>query len=312
MPVFSEQFYQIDPFAPPPGGTALQQQYLQVSNVAGSGSINTLSSAGTTAANGDRIDGSDITAIYFDTITVTMNGSTVNISGATFYLADGRRYFSPTDGTNLDPATFVATVSTGSSNVSVTIASLGPPCFTTGTRIAVSGGQVTIETLTVGDMVETLDHGAQPLRWIGTRTVPGLGDFAPIRIAKGVFGNDRALLVSPQHRMLISGSEAEYYFGEQEMLVAAKHLIGMKGVTQVNRREITYVHLLFDRHEIVFAEGAASESFHPDSLLIDRDLALREEILAVFPEFLERRENGRLPLVRPSIAGREARVLTAA
>ncbi|MGB7322001.1 MAG: hypothetical protein WBC95_11370, partial [Albidovulum sp.] len=100
MPVFSEQFYQIDPFAPPPGGTVLQQQFLQVSNVGGSGSLANLSSAGTTATNGDRIDGSDITAIYLDTITVTMNGITTNISGATFYLADGRRLFSPTDGTN--------------------------------------------------------------------------------------------------------------------------------------------------------------------------------------------------------------------
>lgn len=310
MPVFFEQFYQIDPFSPPAAGTLLQQQYLQVSNVAGAGSINTLSSAGTTAINGDRVDGSDITAIYFDTITVTMNSATVNISGATFYLADGRRYFSPTDGTNLDPATFVGTVSTGTTNVSVPVSALGPPCFTAGTLISVPGGQVAIETLAEGDHVETLDHGPQELRWIGRSEVAGDRETAPVAIAAGVLGNDRELLVSPEHRMLLSGWLAELHFGEAEILVAAKHLVGMPGVRRQPVDRVDYIHLLFDRHEIVFAEGAPSESFHPGSHLLDRDKALLAEIAAIFPEIVKPRRRKAVRAVRRVITGHEARVLS--
>ncbi|MFZ1727592.1 MAG: Hint domain-containing protein [Albidovulum sp.] len=312
MPTFMEQFYAMDPFSPPPGGTTITQQYLQVSNVAGSGSINTLSSAGTTAANGDRIDGTDITAIYFDTIRVTMNGVTQNISGATFYLADGRRFFSPTDGTNLDPATFVSTVSTGSANVSVTTTALGPPCFTAGTLIAVPGGTVAVETLAPGDLVETLDHGPQVLRWIGQRRVPATSDLAPVRFAVGALGNDAVLLVSPQHRMLLRGALAELYFGQDEVLVAAKHLIGSPGVTCQEQTEVTYLHLLFDRHEIVFANGAPSESFHPGSILLARDDALRREIMAIFPDLPLAGAEGIIPLARPEVKGREARIFLAA
>ncbi len=311
MPVFSEQFYQIDPFSPPPAGTVLQQQYLQVSNVAGSGSINTLSSAGTTATNGDRIDGSDITAIYFDTIRVTMNGVTQNISGATFYLADGRRYFSPTNGINLDPAIFVNTVSTGSANVSVTVTTLNPPCFTLGSLIGTPDGPVAIETLGVGDLVETLDHGPQPVRWIGQREVAATGPFAPIRFEAGVVGNDRPLLVSPQHRMLIRGWRADLWLGEAEVLVAAKHLLHWPGVAIAPMERVTYVHLLFDMHEIVFAEGAPSESFHPGSWMLDGESALRAEIAAVFPEIESRAAISRLLPARRVITGREARLLAA-
>ena len=311
MPVFSEQFYEIDPFSPPAGGTVLQQQYLQVSNVAGSGSINTLSSAGTTATNGDRIDNTDITAIYLDTITVTMNGVTQNISGATFYLADGRRFFTPTDGTNLDPATFVATVSTGSSNASVAITSLSPPCFTTGTRIAVPGGQVAIETLAVGDLVETLDHGPQPVRWIGQREVAATGPFAPIRFETEVVGNERPLLVSPQHRMLIRDWRADLWFGEPEVLIAAKHLLHWPGVEAAPMERVTYVHLLFGEHEIVFAEGAPSESFHPGSWMLEDDRAMRAEIQAIFPDIDTISRTQIVPTARRVITAREARVIAA-
>lgn len=310
MAVFSEQFYQMDPFAPPPVGTTLQQQYLQVSNVAGSGSINTLSSAGTSATTGDRIDGTDITAIYFDRITVTMNGSTVNVSGATFYLADGRRFFSPTDGTNLDPATYVGTVSTGSTNVSVTLPALGPACFTKGTMISVPGGRVAIETLAEGDLVETLDHGPQVLRWIGRSEVAGDRETAPVAIAAGALGNDRDLMVSPEHRMLLSGWLAELHFGEAEVLVAAKHLLGKPGVRRQPVDRVDYFHLLFDRHEIVFAEGAPSESFHPGSHLLDRDTDLLAEITAIFPEIVAPRHRA-AGAARRVITAREAGVLAA-
>jgi hypothetical protein len=118
-------------------------------------------------------------------------------------------------------------------------------------------------------------------------------------------------MVSPEHRMLMTGWLAELNFGEDEVLVAAKHLVGMPGITRQEQAEITYLHLLFDRHEIVFAEGAPSESLHPSSWLITGDSALRAEIVAVFPELMDRLAGPPLPAARRVVSRREARLIAA-
>ena len=101
------------------------------------------------------------------------------------------------------------------------------------------------------------------LRWVGSRSVDGRDGLAPIRFAKGALpGLDEDLLVSPQHRMLISGYQAEMLFGEPEVLVAAKHLLGMPGVTLERKTLVTYFHLMLDQHQILFAEGVETESFY--------------------------------------------------
>lgn len=104
-------------------------------------------------------------------------------------------------------------------------------CFTPGTRIATPHGVRAIETLAVGEQVVTRDHGLQPIRWIGARQVPALGCFAPVHLRAGTLtGQDRDLLVSPQHRLLFQGYRAELLFGTTEVLVAAKHLIDGRAV----------------------------------------------------------------------------------
>ena len=159
-------------------------------------------------------------------------------------------------------------------------------CFTPGTRIATPQGQRPIEDLRVGDMVVTRDHGLQPIRWIQSRTVPAVDRFAPVRIRPGVVtGLETDLLVSPQHRMLFQGYQAELLFGDSEVLVAATHLVDGLDVTTEVGGEVTYFHMMFDQHEIVYAEGAASESFHPGEIGLSAvsDPA-REELFALFPE----------------------------
>ena len=159
-------------------------------------------------------------------------------------------------------------------------------CFGAGTRFATARGARCVEDLQVGDLVVTRDHGLQPIRWMGTRTVPAKGDFAPIRIRPGVLkGQENDIVVSPQHRMLFQGYRSQLLFGESEVLVAAKHLVDGVDVTIEQRAEITYVHILFDIHEIIFAEGAASESFHPGEVgLCAVHGAAREELFALFPD----------------------------
>lgn len=158
-------------------------------------------------------------------------------------------------------------------------------CFTAGTRIATPRGAREVEALAPGDLVITRDNGLQPIRWVGRRTVPALGALAPVKFAPGILGNERELLVSPQHRMLLQGPEASLLFGESEILATAKHLVNGGTVTQTPGGEITYVHILFDQHEIVYAEGAPSESFFPggEGLGAVEDAA-REELFALFPE----------------------------
>jgi len=159
-------------------------------------------------------------------------------------------------------------------------------CFTPGARILTQFGERAIEQLHLGDMVVTRDHGLQPIRWIGQRSVPGIGDFAPISVASSVMQGSRdELLVSPQHRILFTGYRAELLFGESEVLVAAKHLVNDRDVRICPCDEVTYIHIMFDRHEVIYAEGIATESFHAgDTALSAVTAASREELFAIFPE----------------------------
>jgi Hint domain/RTX calcium-binding nonapeptide repeat (4 copies)/Nidogen-like len=158
-------------------------------------------------------------------------------------------------------------------------------CFTEGTLIATPHGDWPIETLRPGDFVLTRDHGPQPLRWVGTSDVQGTGLLAPIEFARGAFGNDRPLLVSPQHRMLYEGGLATLYFEAREVMVPAKHLVNGTTIREVNREKLRYIHLLFDHHEVIWASGAPSESFHPGAEGLEAiDDPAREELFSVFPE----------------------------
>lgn len=183
-------------------------------------------------------------------------------------------------------------------------------CFTPGTRIRTPLGERPVETLAPGDMVITADRGAQPLRWVGRRRVTATGRFTPIRIRAGLFDNARDLVVSPQHRILYEGYRAQLLFGHHQVLVPAKHLVDHHEVLEEETDEVTYIHLLFDHHEIVFAEGARTESFHPGHVGLDAILApAREELFAVFPELrAEPRAFG--PTSRHCLKRFEARMLT--
>ncbi len=159
-------------------------------------------------------------------------------------------------------------------------------CFTPGTRILTDRGERPIETLRPGDGIVTRDHGVQPLRWIGNSTVRGEGRFAPIRIDPSVMpGARRALLVSPQHRILFEGYRAELLFGSDEVLVSAAHLEDGHTVRAEPCNAVTYLHLMLDQHEVIYAEGAATESFHAGaSGLTAISDAAREEMFTLFPE----------------------------
>ncbi|WP_372572530.1 Hint domain-containing protein [Ruegeria jejuensis] len=160
-------------------------------------------------------------------------------------------------------------------------------CFTEGTMIRTPGGERAIETLQVGDLVDTLDHGPQPIRWIGRRSVAGRGRHAPIRFAPGTIGNDRPVQVSPQHRVLLSGWRCELFFHAPEVLCAAKHLCDGDRIHRAPCDQITYFHLMFDRHEIVLGENALLESFYAGDHILQADRACYDELIELFPELAD-------------------------
>ncbi|MBV0890476.1 Hint domain-containing protein [Paracoccus sp. Z118] len=190
------------------------------------------------------------------------------------------------------------------------------PCFAGGTRIMTAKGHRPVERIAVGDLVQTVDHGLQVVRWAGARRLDAVDLAAnlallPIRIRRGALGERlprRDLLVSPQHRVMVRSAVARAMFGADEVLVAAKHLLALDGV-EIARdlREVTYHHILFDRHEIVLSEGAASESlFLGEQALLALGEAARNEILTLFPEL-----KAGLPEAgaRPFLTGRQGRGL---
>ncbi len=170
----------------------------------------------------------------------------------------------------------------------------GVICFTPGTRILTPRGPVLVEALREGDMVQTRDSGAQPVCWTGARRFSGARLFAmptlrPIRLRPGALGPDRPneeILVSPEHRMLIQGQAAQELFNTPEVLVAARDLVnGTTVVRDSVLKEVTYIHLLLPRHEVLFANGLPTESFHPaNTALSTLDPKDRACLLKVLPE----------------------------
>ena len=185
-------------------------------------------------------------------------------------------------------------------------------CFTGGTGILTPHGERPIEALRPGDLVLTRDHGPRPVRWIDRSLATGRGDLAPVRIGKGLLGTTRDLLVSPQHRMVYQGSDAVLMFDSSEVMVPAKHLVNGSTVTREACDAVTYYHLLFDTHEVIFANGAATESFHPGhhGLGAVAETA-RHELFTLFPDL---RADPRIygDTARPVLRSYEARLLNVA
>ncbi len=173
---------------------------------------------------------------------------------------------------------------TGAERSDLTYDTTNVVCFTRGTLIHTARGRVLVEDIEPGERIQTRDNGVQVVRWAGSRNVEATGKFAPILIREGFLDNERDLLVSPQHRMLLQGWRTELYIGESEALAAARMLVNGEGVVQREGGMVEYFHILFDRHEIILAENCWSESFQPGQMAIEElGDASRRELFALFP-----------------------------
>ncbi|MFN7223927.1 MAG: Hint domain-containing protein [Paracoccaceae bacterium] len=255
------------------------------------------------------------------TLKVTqINGMNV-VAGQIVTLPSGQQVRLNADGTitvigngDIEQVNFTYTVasSTGGNLDTGLVKLTTVPCFVAGTMILTAGGECPVETLQPGDLVMTKDDGPQPLRWIGRRTVPATGALAPIEIRAGTFGDHRRLLVSPQHRVLLRDSLAELLFGETEVLVSAKDLVNGRSVRILEGGTVDYVHLLFDRHQIVSSDGLATESFLPGPQATRNfEAEIIEEIRSIFPDLDPRSGDGYSPAARRTLKGFEAQLLFA-
>jgi len=183
---------------------------------------------------------------------------------------------------------------------------LAPGCFAAGTHIKTPRGEVAVEDLMADDLVITAGNGPMPIRWIGHRSFAAKGSLAPICITKNTLGNSRDLLVSPMHRMAISGFSVAALFAETEVLVPAEALLNGDQIYRKSGGEVTYYHILLDSHEILFAEGAPAESLfigQDGSELSGFSKAALDEVRAIFPEL-------EMATARPVLTAAEAALLT--
>ena len=165
-------------------------------------------------------------------------------------------------------------------------------CFGSGTLIETAAGLVPVEHLRVGDAVQTRDNGMQAIRWVGKRHL-GKADLArsphlqPVCIPAGAFGEgvpERSLIVSPEHRVLQAGQTVSLLFGVTEVFVSANNLVRACRASVTAVPGVEYVHILFDRHEVVRSNGAWTESFHPDDHALGMiGDAQKTELFDIFP-----------------------------
>lgn len=251
-------------------------------------------------------------------LTITHINGTEVTANQTITLASGQQITLNADGTvtiladaDEESVNFSYTVEsdTGvSDSAFVTIDSV--PCFVAGTKIKTDRGRVPVEQLLPGDMVMTADDGLQPVRWVGRREVQATGKMAPIEIGANTFGNHGCLRLSPLHRVLVRDSLAELLFGEREVLVTARDLVNGRSVRAMQGGTVEYVHILFDRHQIVYSEGLATESFLPGPQTASSfEAEIVEEICAIFPELDPDTGAGYSPAARRTLRKYEAEIL---
>lgn len=305
-------------------GNPLVDDFVEISPTGGVGSVYEMDNM-----QGDRfrVDGGtsqkfDAAAVYNATVTFA-NGTTGTFSAVLFQDVNGNTYLAPEINDNADQALLetgpIQSVSLDSllANNALGLAADRQrwdfvTCFAAGTNIITQHGERAVESLVAGDMVLTLDHGFQPVRWIGQRTVQAKGNLAPVRFAPGALGNEAPLLVSPHHRMMLRGWRVEMHFGEAEALVPAISLVNGSSIRQIEGDDVTYVHLMFDCHEIVYGGGVPSESFMPGAEgLNSMEQAVQEEIFTIFPELRDKGLQSYGPEARPVLRVQEGRMLVA-
>jgi hypothetical protein len=137
----------------------------------------------------------------------------------------------------------------------------GYNCFLFGTRILTPRGEVPVEELTIGALVETL-NGPLPVKWIGRRRFRKVASsswhsrVASIRVARFALDDQY-----PKRDLYLSGGHCLFVDG---VLIPVKCLVNDISVVRAemdDREVIEYFHIELETHEVIFAEGTPVETF---------------------------------------------------
>lgn len=194
----------------------------------------------------------------------------------------------------------------------------GVICFTPGTYILTETGPRLIDDLHPGDRIQTKDNGPQQILWRGSRRMTGARLYAmphlrPIHFRSGALGigrPDQELWVSPQHRMVVRGRATNELFSCPEVLVSAEDLVNDATITvDWGMRDVTYIHLMLEYHNVIFANGLETESFHPSNTVLEAiEPEQRAGLLHLFPT-VEHNPDSYGAYARRNLSGAEAAIL---
>jgi hypothetical protein len=137
----------------------------------------------------------------------------------------------------------------------------GHPCFLKGTRIRTPNGEVAVESLAVGDMVQTVSGEAKPIKWIGRRRYERAAgeswgaEVLPVKVARSAFGP-----LNPHTDLFLSDTHAVYLDG---LLIPIGNLVNGTTIVKCKTLDvetIQYLHIELAAHDVIFAEGAPTET----------------------------------------------------
>lgn len=258
-------------------------------------------------ANDQSSTGLQLSITSINGVPVQPGDSVVLTTGETItLLPDGTISVLSTGSQQSSVFSYEVTDSSGNSDVAFATVNT-VPCFVTGTMIETPHGPRRVESLQAGDLVLTRDHGPQPVRWVGRALRRAVGADRPVVIPAGSFGGHGELRLSQRHRILMTGAGPDMICGLTEALVPAAHLVAAGLATLIGKGELVlYHHFLFDRHEIVTANGLASESYLPTATnALGYDALARAEIERLFPRAFSMEKAGPFALARPVLKRHE-------
>lgn len=185
-------------------------------------------------------------------------------------------------------------VAPGSISTHAQLHAAGIPCFTPDVLLATKLGAVPAGQIRVGDLLQTADNGYQPVIWTGRRSLtaaelqqrPHLRPYC-LR-PDGLLAPERPMLLSPQHRLLVQRKTFAQDLPFGERFLSAKLLAEVDDRCRQldhSQQGVTYVHLMTERHEVIFAEGIATETFWPGpEAVCGLTPADMGELFELFPE----------------------------
>lgn len=202
-------------------------------------------------------------------------------------------------------------------NSTVTDGTSMVPCFASDTLIDTIDGPMKVQDIQKGTLVKTIDKGFQPVVWIASSEVnltAGKEHLRPIKLKKDCLGSNipsQDVKVSPAHRILIDGPEAELMFGEAEVLASAKHLLNDHSIVRDHSvTKVTYWHLMFAQHEVIVTSNLRSESFNPGQVALNGlEEDARAELFELFPELQEPKPSAYVSTARLVLKQHEAQLV---